>query len=285
MSHTTLIASRPLRQHLDAPDWRVFDCRFDLFDPAKGRRSYQESHIPGSVYADLDHDLSGPIALDSGRHPLPAAAHFTRWLGAQGVGPNTQVVVYDDAQGAIAVRLWWMLKWLGHEAVALLDGGWQGWLGEGNPHDAQVPTPQPAEFRAHCDTSRVIDTPALERALACDQIRLIDVRTAMRFRGEQEPIDPIAGHIPGAVNLPYAEHLDHNGRFYSPAELRRRYRPILGDDSAANAVFMCGSGVTACHGLLALEHARLGRARLYPGSWSEWIRDPRRAVTSGDALK
>ncbi|MGF1642007.1 MAG: sulfurtransferase [Thiotrichales bacterium] len=281
MIHATLIDPRTLRQYLHTPGWRIFDCRFDLGDPMKGEQAYCAGHLPGAEYAHLDRDLSGPITTRTGRHPLPSPDLLAHWLGTRGVDATTQVVVYDDAQGAMAVRLWWMLKWLGHAPVALLDGGWQAWLAADLPIDTRRPSPPSTTLNRTHDDACVIETSALENALARNAIRLIDVRTRPRFRGEHEPIDPVAGHIPGAVNLPYLDHLGPDGRFLDRDSLRRLYSPLLAGHATDTVTFMCGSGVTACHGVLALEHAGIGRARLYPGSWSEWICDPSRAIAIG----
>jgi thiosulfate/3-mercaptopyruvate sulfurtransferase len=282
---TTLIDQRALAAEIDHPDWRVIDCRFDLAAPAQGERAYREAHLPGAHYAHLDRELSSPITPSSGRHPLPDPARLCRWLGGLGITPQTQVIAYDDSGGSMAVRLWWLLRWLGHGPVALLDGGWQAWVQAGRPTTADDPPARTAVERpCHPDPTQVVDSAEIERELAGDRRRLLllDARTGERFRGEAEPIDPVAGHIPGAINLPLQQNLDKDGRFRPAAELHALYSAALRGHPAERIAVMCGSGVTACHNLLAMEIAGLGGGRLYAGSWSEWIRDPARAVATGD---
>ncbi|MCS7039120.1 MAG: sulfurtransferase [Anaerolineae bacterium] len=281
--YTTLVSPDVLAAHLDDPDWAVVDCRFSLQDTGYGRRAYQAGHIPGAVYAHLDEDLSGPVIPGrTGRHPLPEPEVFTARLERWGIGNTTQVVAYDDAGGAYAARLWWMLRWLGHEAVAVLDGGWPAWVAAGLPQHGGTETRPPAVFTARPRPERVATAAeVLARRLDPDW-RVLDARGADRFRGENETIDPVAGHIPGAVSAPYADNLTPDGRFRDAESLRRRYRALLGDVPAARAICYCGSGVTAAHDLLAMFHAGLGEGLLYPGSWSEWITDPTRPIATGD---
>lgn len=278
MAYSTVVSPRILAARLHDPAWRVFDCRFDLKDPDAGRRAYAAGPIPGARYAHLDTDLSGPRDATSGRHPLPDADVFARWLGAWGVRRDTQVVVYDDAGGAIAARLWWMLRWLGHERVALLDGGWAGWCAQDGPIDVSVTEHEPAPYPARPRAQWVIDAAALQAELADTRCRLVDARSPERFRGDTEPYDPVAGHVPGARNHPYQTNLDRTGCFLAPERLREVLAPCLEGCVPAQVIQMCGSGVTACHNLLAMEIAGLPGARLYPGSWSEWIADPARPV-------
>ena len=258
--YTNLITSGQLSDHLDDKGWRVVDCRFDLGAPDRCERAFSGSHIPGAVYAHLDRDLSGPVTPRTGRHPLPDADRLREWLGSQGISRESQVVVYDDTGGSMAVRLWWLLRWLGHQDVAVLDGGWPTWVGAGLPVTGEVHRPRSARFTGDPDMSTVVSTRAL---LLPEQARqVVDVRTAERFRGEQEPIDPVAGHIPGAVNLPLQRNLGPDGCFLSPDGLRDLYAPLIQDRRPVDLVFMCGSGVTACHGILAMDVAGLGGARL-----------------------
>jgi thiosulfate/3-mercaptopyruvate sulfurtransferase len=284
MIHSTLISTSELADRLDEPDWRVVDCRFSLDDTGRGRRDYLQAHVPGAAYAHLDEDLSGPVVPGkTGRHPLPAVDAVAKRLGQWGIGAGVQVVAYDDNTGGVAARLWWMLRWLGHDGVAVLDGGWKQWSGEGRQASVgEEQQPAPRVFTPHPQHEMVVDASAVLAMGADPAQRLIDSRSQERYRGEQEPFDPVAGHIPGAVCAPYEENLNANGLFRSAGELRARFEAILGGLEPARAVFYCGSGVTAAHNLLAMAHAGLGDARLYAGSWSEWIADPRRPVARQD---
>ena len=276
-----LISPEELARRLDDPTWVVVDCRWTLTDPAAGPAAHARSHIPGARYANLDDDLSRRPGPSDGRHPLPAAADFAARLGSWGVGNSTTVVAYDEASGAIAARLWWLLGWLGHYRRLVLDGGFAAWTAAGLPVEARMPRWQPAHFvpRALADDSVVeaADLPALQAAGSL----LVDVRAAPRYRGEQEPIDPVAGHVPGAVNRPGSVNIDANGRFRASEALRGELTELLGGRSPRELIAMCGSGVTACQLLLALEVAGLDGAKLYAGSWSEWIRDPARPIATG----
>ena len=276
-----LISPEELARRLDDPTWVVVDCRWTLTDPAAGPAAHARSHIPGARYANLDDDLSRRPSPSDGRHPLPAAADFAARLGSWGVGNSTTVVAYDEASGAIAARLWWLLGWLGHDRRLVLDGGFAAWTAAGLPVEARMPRWQPAHFvpRALADDSVVAaaDLPALQAAGSL----LVDVRAAPRYRGEQEPIDPVAGHVPGAVNRPGSVNIDANGRFRASEALRGELTELLGGRSPRELIAMCGSGVTACQLLLALEVAGLDGAKLYAGSWSEWIRDPARPIATG----
>jgi len=278
----TLIQTDTLATQLVDPAWVVFDCRFVLADPAAGPKRYAEGHIPGARYLHLDRDLASPVTPDTGRHPLPDPSRLAELLGRMGVDDHIQVVVYDDAGGAYAARLWWLLRWLGHRQAAVLDGGWQRWLQEGRPVTTELPKPELRKFTAQLQTGMWVTTgEVLELVLGRKRGRLMDARGASRYRGEEEPIDPVAGHVPGAINLPFTENLAADGRFKEPAVLARRFEQALAGLSAAQAISMCGSGVTACHNLLAMEAAGLTGARLYAGSWSEWIRDASRPVARG----
>ena len=280
MNYDTLIDVAAVHAHLDDPRWVVMDCRFNLMDTEAGRRAYRERHLPGARYAHLDEDLSSPITPTTGRHPLPDPAQLARTLGDWGIGPETQVVAYDDMGGMLAAaRLWWLLLWLGHKMVAVLDGGFPAWQRAGLPLTAELSTVQPTLFNGHPD-DRLWLTTAQVLALPAEHV-LLDARTAARFRGEMEPIDPVAGHMPGALNLPTEGNLTVDGHFLPRAELRARFAARLGDRPPTTVVHSCGSGVTACHNLLAMEAAGLPGARLYAGSWSEWIRDPSRPIATG----
>lgn len=284
MPFKTLISAVDLRDRLAEPDLRIIDCRFDLGNPEAGRRAYLQGHVPGALYADLNRDLSSPISATSGRHPLPSPADLAATLQRWAVGPTTQVIAYDDSAGAYAARAWWLLRWIGHDAVAVLDGGIQAWIGigaplepgEGRPHAQGAPAPAP-----RVNTSAVIDAAGVAARLREPGFLLIDARAPERFAGSVEPIDSVAGHVEGAVNHPFSANLGADGRFLPAPELRRLWLEHLGGKKPEQAAVMCGSGVTACHDLLSLELAGLPGAKLYAGSWSEWIRDPRRPVARG----
>ncbi|HKT32742.1 MAG TPA: sulfurtransferase [Gammaproteobacteria bacterium] len=281
MYHATLIDVQALARHLDS-GWRVFDCRFALSDPSAGERAYAAGHIPGAHYLHLDRDLASAVTPASGRHPLPDPEALAERLAVAGVGAGTQVVAYDDATGAFAARLWWLLRWLGHPQVAVLDGGWAQWLKEARPVSRESPPVSArGKFRARPDDGLWLSSALVQERMRSGIGRLLDARAAERFRGEQEPVDAVAGHVPGAVNLPYLGNISEDGRFKSAAALRMRFMAALNGAAPAETVCMCGSGVTACHNLLAMEMAGLSGGRLYAGSWSEWIRDSSRPVARG----
>jgi thiosulfate/3-mercaptopyruvate sulfurtransferase len=276
-----LIAAETLAELLDEPGLRIFDCRFDLADPAAGEGEYRQAHLPGARHLRLDRDLSGPVTPATGRHPLPAPAEFEARLRDWGTGAGSIVVAYDAANGMYAARLWWMLRWLGHDRALVLDGGYARWRALGLPVTLEEPGHPPGDFVAHLRPDLAVDAAAVLAVAADPGSRVLDARAPERFRGELEPIDAVAGHVPGAVNHPLTESLAADGRLRSPAELRGAFEASLGVVPPTNVVAMCGSGVTACHLLLAMEQAGLAGARLYAGSWSEWIRDPRRPVEKG----
>jgi thiosulfate/3-mercaptopyruvate sulfurtransferase len=287
MTFTTLIDAAALRELVGKPDAAILDCRFDLMNPESGRRAYLEGHIPGARFADINQDLSAPMTASSGRHPLPAAAVFAATLDRLSVGSATQVVAYDDSNGAVAARAWWMLRWVGHRAVAVLDGGIKAWIGSGGalePGEARPSTAATAgagRWPMQVDTSAVIDAAEVAARLADPAFLLIDARAPERFAGAVEPIDAVAGHIAGAVNHPFAANLAADGRFLPAPVLRDLWAKRLAGRSPTRVAAMCGSGVTACHDLLSLEIAGLSGAKLYAGSWSEWIRDPYRPIARG----
>lgn len=276
---SNLITPDELRQNLDDASWRVVDCRFNLSDVQAGRRQYRDGHIPGAVFADLDQDLAAPIGPETGRHPLPDAEGFAATLARLGIDNSSHVVVYDDSTGALASRAWWMLRWLGHSSVRLLDGGMDNWLRLGYElHDGEERA-QPRQFVAHPGHDRVITSSELAGNFsAIGALRLVDARDAARFRGEIEPIDSVAGHIPGAISLPLTESLNDDGTWKHKQELKALWSRVLGSDTARPWAVMCGSGVTACHLAISGVEAGYCEPRLYVGSWSEWIRDPRRPV-------
>ena len=283
---STLIEPQALAAELANPQWVVIDCRFDLQQPAWGRAAWAQNHIPRALYADLDQDLSGARGPGSGRHPLPQpqalAATFSRW----GIDAGVQVVAYDQGPGMYAARLWWLLRWLGHASVAVLNGGLAAWGRAGLPLTSEPAAPTARAFvpRVHPGmTATGVQVAAALRsgALASGATVLVDARGADRFAGENETLDKVAGHIPGARNHPFTGNQGADGRFLDAPQLRRRWQATLAGGSAGDVVAMCGSGVTACHNLLALEVAGLPGARLYGGSWSEWITDPAHPVARG----
>ena len=268
-----LVTGEELSQHLDDPRWVVFDTRHDLMNPAKGRDAYAAGHIPGAYFLHLDDDLSAPKTGANGRHPLPDAATFARKINAAGVRPDSRVVVYDDAGGCFAVRLWWMLRWLGLADVALLDGGFPLWLKEGRPVSTQAPKPREGAFVPRPEPGATVDKHFVARIREDPSSKLIDARAAERFKGMNETIDPVAGHVPGAVNRFWQKNLAADGRFKRREELERELGEFLGTTAPGKTVHMCGSGVTACHNMFAFALAGLPMGKLYPGSWSEWCAD------------
>ncbi len=261
----------------------MVDCRHDLSNPQFGASAYADGHIPGAVFLSLDNDLSGPLTGNNGRHPLPDAARLMQRLGALGIDNHTQIVAYDDTGGMYAARLWWLLRWLGHDKVAVLDGGLQAWQEAGQALDSQTPARQPTSFHGSPQISKHIDATSLWSELQHGHVRLIDARSPDRFRGENETLDPVGGHIPGAINRFFRDNLDETGRFMPAEALRQAFTRLMGDFAADAVVHQCGSGVTACHNLLAMEHVGLTGSRLYPGSWSEWCADPSRQIATGQA--
>lgn len=282
MAYTTIISAEDLNAHIDDDNWVVVDCRFTLTDSAAGRCAYEAGHIPAARYLHLDDDLAAPVTERTGRHPLPDPDVLVKKLGELGIDNNTQVVAYDDFFGAMASRLWWLLRWLGHDKVALLDGGLPAWTRKKLPLTADVTTYPQKEFIANLRAELVIDMPAMEAVVDSDDNIIIDARAEERFTGEVEPLDKVAGHIPGAVNLPFDDNLDIDGTFMSKDEMVNLYRNLVGDKDVVQVVMMCGSGVTACHNLVAMEIAGLSGARLYAGSWSEWITDSSHPVVTGE---
>ncbi|HTL21260.1 MAG TPA: sulfurtransferase [Steroidobacteraceae bacterium] len=283
---STLIEPRQLAAHLDDPDWAIIDCRFDLARPQWGAQAYAAGHIPHALYAHLDQDLSAPRTARSGRHPLPAAEALAATFSRFGIDERVQVIAYDQGPGAFAARLWWLLRWLGHAQVAVLNGGFAGWERAGLPLARGSEPRTPRRFTARPDPRAVVSSAEVAELVSSGTLRsgqrlLIDARSADRFAGENETLDPVAGHIPGARNHPFADNLDAHGRFLEPAQLRQSWEPRLRGAAAPELIAMCGSGVTACHNLLALEAAGLSGARLYAGSWSEWINDPAHPIARG----
>lgn len=278
-----LITAERLHTRLQEPDLVVLDCRFALDDPAYGARSYGEGHIPGARFADLEHDLSAPVVKGvTGRHPLPNAVALVGKLRAWGIDNDSTVVLYDDGPGAFAARAWWLLAWLGkRDGVLLLDGGLKAWKEAGLALTSETPTVQPGRFNGQPDDSLLLAAAQLQQRLGSAELTLLDARALPRFRGEVEPLDPVAGHIPGAQCAVFTDNLGGDGRFLPAEQLRARFDTLRGTRPVESLVAYCGSGVTACHNLLAMEIAGLHGASLYPGSWSEWCANPARPVATG----
>ena len=281
MNYQTLIDAQTLMERIDDPMIQVVDCRFELGNPAYGRECFTKGHLPRSVYAHLEEDLSGPRMPWSGRHPLPDPHALALTLGAFGIGADTQVIAYDDANSMYAARLWWLLRWLGHPRVAVFDGGLSAWQAAGGAMVTEVLTPKTTLFTAHPNDDGQVTADDVAMGLEDQRVLVLDARSAERFAGVIEPMDPRPGHVPGATHHFYGDNLTTNSRFLPADALRSRFTTLLGGFQPDEVISMCGSGVTACHTLLALELAGLPGARLYPGSYSEWCRDSARPVALG----
>ena len=279
--HTTLISTDTLASHLDG--WAIVDCRYDLKDGSWGHAEYLHSHIPGAVYASLSHDMSAVPDGANGRHPLPSPEAMAQTFGRLGIGPGIQVIVYDQDDGRYASRLWWMLRYMGHEAAAVLDGGFARWTSERRPVRAGAESRPPATFEGRPRQGVRLGVADVERAIGDPATLLVDARAPERFEGQHETIDRAGGHIPGAVNHFYRWNVGDGGTMLPPEQLREQFRRVMGDRRPEQVVMYCGSGVTACQNLLAMEHAGLRGARIYPGSWSEWSSDPARPIETGPA--
>jgi len=278
MDWTTLVTAQELMDTTDTLGVVIVDCRFDLRETSAGERAFALGHIAGAVYANLDRDLSDLSKTGRGRHPLPDAEHFCETLGRWGISPEHQVVAYDGRDGAMASRLWWMLRVLGHRRVAVLEGGLETWQRAGGRMETGAARSKPAAYRARFNVRQIVSTAVLAARLASGGTTLLDARARERFRGEVEPLDPVAGHVPGAVSRPYIDNLTPEGFFKPPLQLRAEFAQVMQQRSPSDIVLMCGSGVTACHNLLAMEYAGLSGASVYAGSWSEWCSDPQRPV-------
>jgi thiosulfate/3-mercaptopyruvate sulfurtransferase len=281
MAYTTIITTIDLASHLADPEWVVVDVRASLADPEAGRRAYEREHVAGAVFADLNRDLAATPG-GRGRHPLPDVAEMARAFGRLGIGPGSQVVAYDEADGMYASRLWWMLRFCGHDAVAVLDGGFAKWAAEGRPVASGVEAKSPASFVPAVRAAMVAGADEVDAARRDPGRVVVDSRSPDRYRGENETIDPVAGHIPGARNHFFKRNTREDGTLREATELRAAHEATLGGVPPSQAIYYCGSGVTACANLLALEAAGLAGARLYPGSWSEWISDPARPIATGE---
>lgn len=278
---SAIINCHDLSQHLNSLSWVIIDCRFDLMQPEWGRSEYTKVHIPGAVYADLNRDLSAPVTPATGRHPLPREAEMIRLFSGWGIDRRSYVVAYDSANGSVAARLWWMLKACGHNATAILEGGFQAWVNAGLPVSSENETRAPAWFEGRLNHRAYITSEEVAARLHDPTCLLIDARSSPRYRGEEEPIDSEAGHIPAALNRFHGENLTPDGSFLPPDVLRQQFLSLLGGVDPENTVVYCGSGVTSCLHLVAMAHAGLNLPRLYAGSWSEWIRNPNRPRIAG----
>lgn len=281
MPYTTLISAKTLYPLLSTPDCVIIDCRHDLAQPQAGRKAYQQAHIPGAYFLHLDDDLSGTKNGTNGRHPLPEVNNLNRTLSRCGIGPQTQVIAYDDHGGMFAARLWWLLRWLGHTDVAVLDGGLAAWCAAGLPLSQEHPEPCEGKL----DWQPVLPTVSTQQLLSsldAEQQVIIDARATDRFQGQNETLDPVGGHIPGAINRFFKLNLNDDATFKSAKELQQEFQELLRDYDGRKVVHQCGSGVTACHNMLAMEIAGLGGSMLYPGSWSEWCSDPARPMVVGE---
>ena len=279
-----LISATALHARLQEPNLVLLDCRFALEDPGYGARSHAEGHLPGAHFADLERDLSAPVVKGvTGRHPLPDPQNLVDKLRSWGIDNDSTVVLYDDGPGAFAARAWWLLLWLGkRDGLYLLDGGLKAWRETGQELTTAAPSNAPGDFSAQPDNSLLLTADQLAQRLGNPDLTLLDARALPRFRGEVEPLDPVAGHIPGAQCAVFTDNLGNDGRFLAPTALRERFDKLRGERPLENLVAYCGSGVTACHNLFALSLAGYPLAPLYAGSWSEWITDPARPVATGD---
>lgn len=282
MSYSTLIDVAELSPHVGQDDWLLVDCRSDIADAGAGLRAYREGHLPGAVFADLNRDLSDLSRTGLGRHPFPVAAQFSEVLSRWGFSSRLQVICYDADNGSMAARLWWMLRSVGHASVAVLDGGIAAWRAAGGAIETVVPERSPSSVEVKFDSKYFVGFDEVAQLQNRADLVLVDARGTPRYRGEVEPIDPVAGHVPGAINRPFTENLVASGRFKPAAQLRDEFDALLQSRAPTSMAHMCGSGVTACHNLLAMHRAGLAGARLFAPSWSGWISDPTRAVARGD---
>ncbi|HEY4374919.1 MAG TPA: sulfurtransferase [Burkholderiales bacterium] len=281
MTYITIVSAAILAEHLNDPDWIILDCQHDLMKPEWGRQAYAEGHVPGARFIALDDDLAGKKTGSNGRHPLPTVEALTDTFSRLGVSSGKQVVIYDSAQNMYAGRAWWCLKWLGHEAVALLDGGLGKWKADGRPLSTETPRVQRTAFIPQVNASLKVDASFVEARVKDGGARIIDARAAERYDGSTETIDPVGGHIPGAVNRFWKANVNADGTFKPAAQLRAEFETLLAGKAPTEVIQQCGSGVTALHNFVAMEIAGLSGSRLYPGSWSEWCADPKRPMAKG----
>jgi len=278
--YSTLVSPTIVQENLSNKNWRFFDCRFVLKKPDQKEAEFKVSHLPSASYINLKYDLSDPQILGkTGRHPLPAIEKLERQFSSWGINSSIQVIVYDDFSGAHAARFWWMLRWLGHDAVAVLNGGWNRWINENRPVSSEIISNESKVFKAITRNHWCVDAEQIMKNFGDSEVCILDARSAERFRGENETIDPVSGHIPGAKSVPFSKNLNEDGNWKSKSELYKMYLDLLGRSSVEKSISYCGSGITACHNILAMCHAGLGIPRLYPGSWSDWINNPKRPVT------
>ena len=282
MSYQTIISVEDLNKNLVNDDWFIFDCRFLLKDPDGGLNKFNQGHIPSAQFADMDTVLSSPMSKISGRHPLPDTSQFIEKLRNWGVNNNSQIICYDDISGAFAARMWWLLNWVGHKDVAVLDGGLEKWTAQGLPLETDVTQRLPGTFTGEPNNEMWVDANFVKQQLEQGNIQLLDARSSERFTAIDQKTDPVPGHIPGAVNYPFAGNLNQQGVFLSANELSKRFATVFAEYQQDQIINMCGSGVTACHNLLAMNIAGFPTPRLYVGSWSEWIKDPNRGVATGE---
>ncbi len=283
MKYQTIISVEDLNKNLNTQDWLIFDCRFILKNPEGGLKKFNQGHIPGAQYADMDKDLASPMTSTSGRHPLPNPDEFINKLQSWGVNNTSQIICYDDMSGAFAARMWWLLKWLGHNDVAVLDGGIDKWTANNLTLETDTQQKAAGSFSGQANNDMWVDVEFVQKELAENNITLLDARSAERFTAKDTKTDPVAGHVPGAMSYPFAENLSKQGVFLPLEELQKRFAPMLLSSEKKEVINMCGSGVTACHNLLAMSIAELPMSRLFVGSWSEWIKDKSRPVATGDA--
>jgi len=280
MSYQSIISVEDLNKNLNNSNWFIFDCRFLLKDPQGGLKKFQQGHIPGAQFADMDKDLASPMTEASGRHPLPDPEVFINKLRGWGVKNDAQIICYDDMSGAFAARMWWLLKWLGHNDVAVLDGGIDKWIASNYALEAELQSQTASSFAATANDAMWVDINFVQQELAANNIKLLDARSSERYTGEDKKTDPVPGHVPGAISFPFAANLNKQGMFLSAAELKQRFAAEFAEGQHDQVINMCGSGVTACHNLLAMSVAGLPMTRLYVGSWSEWIKDSNRPVST-----
>ena len=279
MIYRDIITVQELKDNLEDPYWVIVDCRYSIAEPELGHQEYSEGHIPGALYVSLETELTGEIIPgETGRHPLPKVNDIVERLSSWGVSRDTQVVIYDHNSGAYAARLWWMLNWLGHDKAAVVNGGWEAWVKDIGMIETKENNGKPSKFIPSLRVDLAVDAQFVDSIRLDPGYLLLDSRSPERYHGEEETIDPVAGHIPGAVLAPYHENLTKEGLFKSKEEIAERFSNILGEISPVNTVFYCGSGVSAIHNIIAMRMAGYEMAKLYPGSWSEWITDPSRLI-------